>query len=118
MIKPVWTGQRSFRWTFLAFVAVGALGASAAFYGTFFVLCAIECTALPWLTFIIGPAVSLVVVLPTCIWLGVGSFRAANQLEKRRAAIAKVAVGSSPLWLSMLSGGMFALVLKGMQGVT
>jgi hypothetical protein len=118
MIKSVWNGQGSFRWIFLAFVAVGALGASAAFYGAFFVLCAIECTALPWLTFIIGPAVSLLVVLPTCIWLGVGSFRAANQLAKPAATVAKVAVGSSLLWLSMLSGMMFMLVLKGMQGLT
>jgi len=42
-------------WSWLAAALV--FSPIVAFFGTFFVLCAIECTALPWFTFYAAPVV-------------------------------------------------------------
>ena len=118
MMKAVWNGERTFLWTFVPFGLIGAFGSTIAFYGAFFILCAVECTALPWFAFIIGPAVTLFAILPLCVWLGVGSFRATKQLPAPRAMAARIVIGSSPLWLLIVSGTMFSVALKAMQSFT
>jgi hypothetical protein len=115
MIRAVWAGEHQFAPVFVCFALVAALGSSLAFWASFFVLCSIECSALPWMTFVICPAVTLFIVLPVCIWLGVGSFRSANRLRAPLRTAARITVATSFVWAPAASGVLFALILGGMQ---
>ena len=112
MLRSIWEGRRPWLWTTIAFVLVGALGPAAAFFGAFLVLCAIECSALPWLTFVVGPALLLMAVLPATLWLGVGAFRATRQLAPASVMPAKVCIVSAIVWLPAASAAIVWLLLS------
>jgi hypothetical protein len=86
----------------VAFALTAALGAPAVLAGSFFLLCAVECTALPWLMFVVGPVAVVGLVLPALIWLGVGSFRSARQLPAGPRVLVRAAIVGAVVWAPLL----------------
>lgn len=115
MIKSVWQGEKKFVSVFIPFVVVTALGPITVFLGTFFVLCANECSALPWLTFLIAPVIISIFIVPFVIWLGVGSFRSSKNLKPPFNSIGKVAVLSSYFWLPAVLNAVLSFVIFSVQ---
>ena len=115
-IRAVWLGQTSVAWTFPLFVAAAVFGPIAFCVVVFWILCAAECTVLPWLLFVLGPAAILLFALPITVWLGVGTYRASQRLSPKVATVVKVVVLASVLWIPVVAFYAFGLVLDAIQG--
>jgi hypothetical protein len=76
------------------FVSWWAVMPALVFWATFAVLCARECTALPWVTFVVGPAISAVLGLTSAIAYWIWALRLPTD-EKRRI---RWLILSSVLW--------------------
>ena len=63
-------------------------------WGAFAVTCAIECTALPWASVVIGPGLSILVILA----VGIVVWRKANQFAADARRTVRVTVLTSLLW--------------------
>lgn len=74
------------------------------FFCSFLTLCAFECTALPWLTLVLGPIISLIIVVPYSIRI----YRKADDFAEADKKLIRIAVLSSILWAPSLSGAIFA----------
>jgi hypothetical protein len=103
MIKSIWRGEKPYIHVFIAFILVTTIAPGAVLVGTFFSLCAIECSALPWLTLYIGGAINILLFLPSMIWLAVGTWRSSNHLKPPLNIIGKIAIPGSYFLLPGLS---------------
>jgi len=96
------------RYIFAKYVLVLALLPSVAVAGVFATLCAIECTALPWLTIVVAPVLALAVIVPFAI----KTYRRAEALSDSQRKTIRVLVLSSILWAPCLSFWVFGLLLS------
>jgi hypothetical protein len=85
---------RSATFTLVAYVLAVAFVPSIAFWATFAATCAVECTALPWLSMIAGPGLGILAV----VVLAILTYRRAGQFEEGARRRVRFAVLSSILW--------------------
>ena len=95
----------------VTYVALATILPSVIFAATFGALCAIECTALPWYTFIAGPAISLVVLVAVATI----TYLRASRFEVPERRTIRVLVLTSILWGPIASGMFFSLALMLIQ---
>jgi hypothetical protein len=99
------------RRTIITYVALVVVLPSIIFAATFGALCAIECAALPWYTFIIGPAISLVALVA----FGASTYIRASRFSDADRRTIRVLVLTSILWAPIASGMFFSVALMLMQ---
>jgi 4-amino-4-deoxy-L-arabinose transferase-like glycosyltransferase len=92
------------RATLFKYAAVMGILPAIIIFCSFLALCAFECTALPWLTLLLGPIISLLVVIPYSIRI----YRKADDFADSDRKLIRIAVLSSILWAPSLSGAIFA----------
>jgi hypothetical protein len=95
----------------LRFVLWVALMPSTTFAISFSVLCAIECTALPWTTFMITPFASLALGLLGAVLY----WNFASSLPEESRGAERKFVGTSILWGPFLAGLVFVVGLMLLQ---
>jgi hypothetical protein len=81
----------------LALVSYGlgvALLPSIACLAAFAATCALECSALPWLSFIVGPCLGILAVVVLAIFI----YKKSIQFEADARRVVRIAVLSSVLW--------------------
>jgi hypothetical protein len=91
------------RYLLIRYIAVLALLPPVLFVGAFMLLCAIECTSLPWLTFPATPSLALAIVVP----LAVNTHRRAEALADVPRRIVRGVVFTSVLWAPLVAILMF-----------
>jgi hypothetical protein len=81
------------------------------FMVAFGVICARECTALPWLTFIYAPliAVAVMVVVAAVMWLRAGNFPQDERRSVRRHILTSI------LWGPLAAYAGFGVTLMAVQ---
>lgn len=99
------------RYIFAKYILVLALLPSVAFAGVFAILCAFECTALPWFTFIAGPVLALAFIVP----FAVKTYRRTDTLSESQRNAVRALVLSSILWAPFLSFWVFGRLLSLLQ---
>lgn len=115
-MSAVWRGEKPAKWLFTWFMATVAIGPTAIFWAVFGVLLSIEGTALPWLVFIIAPALNTLIIFPLALWLGVGTYRAAQGLG-RPGLLLRALVLTSYLWAPIFAYLGFGALLAAIQKI-
>lgn len=105
---------RSERLTLVGYVLAVAIVPSIAFWIAFAITCAVECTALPWLSMIAGPGVGIlaVIVIATLVYGRASSF---EQAARRRV---RLAVLSSIVWGGPIAYWVFGMSLRVAQALS
>jgi hypothetical protein len=90
-----------------------AITPTVAFLAAFAALCVRECSALPWLAFLIAPGVSLVVIaiVAISVWLRVGDLP-----DEERSSV-RWFVATSILWAPLAGIAGFYVALTATQAV-
>jgi hypothetical protein len=99
--------------TVATYVVLVAVLPSALFAASFAGLCAMECSALPWYSLVIGPALGLLVVIA----IAVSTFIRAKRFEEHERRIVRAVVLSSILWAGPLASWTFGIILGEIQKI-